>query len=262
VLRFNERNAYASSAQITMALMLAVFPFSVSVLSVAAAIGARLDPADVINLIFGTWPEVIAEPLMQEVDAVTQQSSGRTLVVGLLLAVAFASNGVDAVRTAVSAAYRDFDPRPIWATRILSVAFVLSGAILVAIVAALQVGVPFRLETMEGTPTGLVAWLRSDLVRTAVTYGLLAFGVLASHLWLPGHRQPVRTVLPGVLLTLALWTIAGYVYAYYLTNIGDYSVTYAGLAGIMATMIFLNLMAAIFILGAEFNEQLKGQRPS
>ncbi len=143
VVRFGERNAYASSAHITMALMLAVFPFSVAVLSVASAVGARLDPANVVDLIFGTWPEIVAEPIMQEVDAVIQQSSGGTLAVGLILALAFASNGVDAVRLAVTQAYRDFDPRPAWMTRILSVAFVLSGAILVAVVATLQVGVLF-----------------------------------------------------------------------------------------------------------------------
>ncbi len=77
---------------------------------------------------------------------------------------------------------------------------------------------------------------------------------------LPLWCHPLGEVMPGVILTLILWGLTGYGFAYYLENLANYSVTYAGLAGLMAALIFLNLMAAIFILGAEFNARLKAMR--
>ncbi len=263
LIRLIQGNGAALSAYITMALMLAIFPFTACVLSVASILSAHVEPAVIVNLIFGTWPDVVAEPILHEIDAVTRQSGRGTLTVGLILAILFASNGVEAIRLAVTQAYRDFDPRSIWVTRLLSLCFVLFGALLLTGVAVLQVGLPLYLSFVDGTTfSRLIGFLASDAVRDLITLAVLAFMVLACHLWLPGHRQPLREVLPGVVLTLALWIIAGYGFSFYLQNLSDYSLTYAGLAGVMATIVFLNLMAAIFILGAEFNGRLKKQSKS
>lgn len=63
-------------------------------------------------------------------------------------------------------------------------------------------------------------------------------------------------VLPGVVLTLLLWGAAGWGFSIYIARFATYSATYAGLAGAMSALIFLYLMSAILILGAEFNGAL------
>ncbi|MDJ0858660.1 MAG: YihY/virulence factor BrkB family protein [Dinoroseobacter sp.] len=258
IKRFGDRNAYSSSAHIAMAMMLAIFPFTASAISLASILAADVDPQTIVDLIFGAWPDAVAEPVLREMQAVAKQSTSGTLTVGLLLAFFFASNGVNAIRLAITEAYHDTDDRPIWTTRLLSLAFVLAGSILLVTVSTLQVGLPIYLKYVGGeTLSGMAGLLLSDTYRALVTLLLLTFVVLACHRWLPGHAQPFRVLLPGVALTLILWVIAGYGFSYYLANLADYSVTYAGLAGVMATLIFLNLMAAIFILGAEFNGRLK-----
>jgi len=80
--------------------------------------------------------------------------------------------------------------------------------------------------------------------------------VTASHLWLPGHRHSLRQIWPGVILTLALWWGAAQAFAYYIARFSTYGATYAGLAGAMAALIFMYLMAAILIFGAEYNGAL------
>ena len=63
-------------------------------------------------------------------------------------------------------------------------------------------------------------------------------------------------VLPGVLLTLALWLVGALVFAYYIGTFANYAATYAGLASIMIVLVFLYMVGAIFIIGAEFNAAL------
>ncbi len=45
-------------------------------------------------------------------------------------------------------------------------------------------------------------------------------------------------------------------FAFYMSNFSSYGTTYTGLAGLLGALVFLYLMAAIFIFGAEFNAQL------
>ncbi len=76
------------------------------------------------------------------------------------------------------------------------------------------------------------------------------------HLGLPDGRRRIIDVLPGVLLTLVLWLIGALVFAYYIGTFANYAATYAGLASIMIVLVFLYMVGAIFIIGAEFNAAL------
>ncbi|MFC3118098.1 YhjD/YihY/BrkB family envelope integrity protein [Jhaorihella thermophila] len=57
-------------------------------------------------------------------------------------------------------------------------------------------------------------------------------------------------------MTILGWMAAGRAFSWYVAAFGSYSATYAGLAGAMAALIFLYLISAILILGAEFNGAL------
>ncbi|NRB00665.1 MAG: YihY/virulence factor BrkB family protein [Rhodobacteraceae bacterium] len=259
LLRFLQRDGMASAAKIAMSLLLAIFPFTLFALAIAGIISAQVDPQSIVDLIFGTWPDAVAEPILNEVTKLTAQSGTGTITVSLILALVFASNGVDAIRRAITFAYLDTDTRPFWKARLLSLWFVLAGGIALPVVAVLQVVVPVYIGFFGNEEVSKISdLLASDLVRNAVTAAVLIGGLIACHRWLPGLALSTREVLPGVLLTLALWWLTGAAFGFYLANLADYAVTYAGLAGLMAAIIFLNLMAAIFILGAEFNAQLRG----
>ena len=57
-------------------------------------------------------------------------------------------------------------------------------------------------------------------------------------------------------LTVVLWIVVGQVFAIYAANYSAYSLTYAGLAGVMSALVFMYLMAVIFVIGAGFNGRL------
>ncbi len=179
------------------------------------------------------------------------------MTIGGLLAVFFASNGVDAVRLALTAAYRDHDPRPLWKSRALCVLFVLCGSALLTFTAVLTFAVPVYLDAVYGSVEARPEDVRSyDSLRLTISFALLVFAVIAGHLWLPGQRHPLKQVLPGVVLTVVLWVAAGKGFALYVATFSSYSITYAGLAGVMAALVFMYIMAVIFVFGAEFNGRL------
>ncbi len=71
-----------------------------------------------------------------------------------------------------------------------------------------------------------------------------------------GRARRLIDILPGVILTIALWTLFGFGFATYLATFANYAATYAGLASIMIVLVFLYMVGVIFMLGAEFNAAL------
>jgi membrane protein len=253
-VRFNANDGWAHASHIALSMLMALFPFCIFSLSLAGQLSADLSIPDLVEFVFGAWPDEVAEPIEREIAAVLETSGTASLTLNGFLAIFFASNGVDAVRAAISDAYRETDPRPFWKTRLLCVAFVVFGGLALSIAGILTVAVPVYFHFVQAAAPNIYTQLfSSEPLRVTLTVALLLFLLIACHLWLPGLRHPLRRLMPGISLTLVLWFVCAQVFSFYIKNVASYSVTYAGLAGIMASLVFMYLMAAVFILGAEFN---------
>lgn len=253
LIRFDSKYGWMKSSHIAMSMMLALFPFTIFALSLTQAVSTEISSPDIVEFVYGTWPDSIAKPIVNELQAVLQDSGVKAMTISGLLAVFFASNGVDVVREVLTDAYREDDPRPRWKSRLLCVVFVLCGAAILTAAAVLTFAVPLFVETAYPREAGLRTY---DTLRLGVSFALLIFTVVACHLWLPGRQHSLKQIVPGVALTVLLWLLVGKVFAIYVANYSSYSMTYAGLAGVMAALVFMYLMAVIFVIGAEFNGRL------
>lgn len=254
---FDDKDGWQRSSHIALSMMFALFPFCIFALALAGLSSSGMDAEKVIDLVFGTWPEVFSAPIVRELEAVLHESDGKTLTFSGLLALFFASNGVDAIRVSISDAYREEDQRPIWKTRLLCIGFVILWSSVLVGVAAVLFAIPIYFDLLDGAHMGVLPTLFEDIkVPWLGAFIGLLFAVIACHKWLPGVHRPIKDLLPGVLLTVVLWFLAAHIFEIYLANYSTYSVTYAGLAGIMATLLFMYMMAVIFVFGAEFNGRL------
>lgn len=260
IRRFDRKGGWVMSSHIAMSMMLALFPFLLFVVALAGSLSQDVDVDDLVEVVFGAWPDEIAGPIISEMHAVLSGASSKLMTVGGLLAIYFASNGVDAVRVAMTRAYRDQDTLPFWRARLLCLVFVLIGGIMVLAAATIGLALPLYLSYFaEATPDPVEAWFTSDRLSWAFATGAPLLAVMACHVWLPGHRHTLTQMLPGIVLTMLMWIGATWGFSYYITRFASYSAIYAGLAGTMAALIFMYLMSAILILGAEFNGALAGQ---
>jgi membrane protein len=265
--RFNVKGDWVMSSHVAMSMMLALFPFAIFVVSVAGFLSRELSLAailtdnvhaeDVTGLIFGAWPDAIEGPIVAELTRVLAADNVRLMTVGGLLMLFFASNGVDAVRQAMTRAYHDVDHRPFWKARLLCIVFVVVGAAAVMFAVLVELALPFYTARIGAAlPWEMPKWLSDLELARPVISAMPVLAALAAHVFLPGRRHRLRRILPGVLLSTALWMLVGWGFSYYVRTFGSYSATYAGLAGAMAALIFLYLISAILIFGAEYNGAL------
>lgn len=259
--RFRLAGGFILSSHVAMSLMLSLFPFILFVAALAGGLSRDLDSAALIELLFGLWPEAVARPIEAELSKVLEASHIRLMTLGGVLTLYFASNGVDAIRLAIGQAYRESDPRPYWRIRAMCLVFVLVGGAALLLVLTLGVALPaLSVYANEYLPAPLLRLGQSPAVNAVIPALVTGLAVLSCHIWLPGTRHGFRDIWPGVLVTLVLWGGAVSGFAYYLGTFADYAATYAGLAGVMAALIFLYLIAAILIFGAEVNGALMMQR--
>ncbi|TMV08502.1 YihY/virulence factor BrkB family protein [Ruegeria sediminis] len=259
--RFAAKNGLVMSSHVAMSLMLALFPFMLFTVGLAGTLSQDYVTEELIELMFGAWPEEVADPIVAELRAVLQGAGSGVITVGGLLAVYFASNGVDAVRVAMTRAYHDVDTRPFWRARLLCIALVIGGGAAILAIAAVEVVLPIYTRLVsEKTAVNASEWLSVERIRWTFTVAIPVIMVIGAHLILPPVRHRLAQVLPGVALTLFLWAAGGWAFSVYISSFATYSTTYAGLAGAMAALIYLYLSAAMLILGAEYNGALMDLR--
>ncbi|WP_309394549.1 YihY/virulence factor BrkB family protein [Chelatococcus sambhunathii] len=264
--RFEAHYGWAIAAHVAMSALLAIFPFLIFVTALAAFLGAGQASASIVHLIFDTWPPGVAGPLAGEVDKVLTTPRGGVLTIGVLLTLWVTSSAVESLRIALGRAYDSPTSKPFWLARLQSMWFVVLGAFGLVAVALLIVLWPVMWKLALSIVPGQVASqlaafeLLSDLLRYGLTVVVLGVALTAAHLWLPGGRRSIRSVMPGVAFTIVVWLLGATLFSVYLSHFANYASTYAGLAGVMTAIVFLNASAALFILGGEVNAALAARK--
>jgi membrane protein len=90
---------------------------------------------------------------------------------------------------------------------------------------------------------------------------VLIVALIIVHKWLPGGRRRLACIWPGIVATLVLWLLAGELFGDYLSGFAyAYVSYYAGLASAMIALVYLYLIASIFIYGGELNTAIAQAR--
>ena len=201
-------------------------------------------------------------PIATEIHHVLTETHGGVLTIGAALALYFSSSAVEAVRTALNRAYQTRDERPWYVLRLESIGYVVIGAATLIVFATLIIFAPLvwdgalRVAPRLGSLTQFFT-----LGRIAVTAIILMGALGVAHKYLSAGHRSWREISPGIVLTFALWVVFGEGFGLYIREFArNYVTTYAGLASVMITMVFLYTLAAIFIYGGELNAAIIHRR--
>ena len=181
---------------------------------------------------------------------------GGLLTISVIAAAYFASNGIEALRVALNRAYRVIDTRSIIYCRLQSLGYVIVATIGIMAISFLLVLAPLAVRIAEKSisrncvlVSGTISFWRYCHCHGRADHRLAGRAFVAAGRAPPVcrdlARHPVDAASHG---PLALRSLPSY-----LETFATYVSTYAGLASIMAAIVFLYIIAAIFIIGAEIN---------
>jgi len=256
--QFDDDQGWVLSGHLAYSAMLAFMPFMIFATALAGfAIGPEHSRA-AVDFLFASLPEHAARTLEPVLREVLGERRGGVLTLSALGAVWAASNGIEAVRIALDAAYDVDRGRHMALNRVFAVALVLIGFVIFIILAAAIVLAPIAFHFVEQL-TGQPIPPEADLVRYAIGLGVLWLALWVTHRVLPSRRMAGYRLWPGILTSVALWSLAATGLSAYLAYSPQYALTYGTLTGVMVTLLFFYLTGVALILGAEVNSVVNAE---
>ncbi len=252
---FDTDDGWALASHVALSALTALFPFLIFLGAVAGMIGQPALADRASELLFEAWPPEVAAPIAREVHNVLTEPRSGLAALGAVLGVYFAASAVEAMRIGLNRAYGEKEARAWWALRLESVAFVFLGAGTLLVFAFLVVLAPLIWNRAVALAPRLEELTRLvTAARIVAIFLVLIFSLSVLHRYLAAGKRRMRHVMPGVLLTCGSWIVFGEAFGLYLERFSaNYISTYAGLASVMITLLFLYALSAIFLIGGEFN---------
>jgi membrane protein len=249
-------DGWAIASHIALSTLMALFPFLIVITSLAGFFGSKELADQAASLFLQTWPPQVARTISGQIHDVLTTTRTDALTVGAVLAVYFASNGVEALRTALNRAYAVIEPRRWYWLRLESIGYTLVAAVTALamaflivlgplIIAAAKRYIPLIVESNENL---------LNFARYGITGLAMFIALLILHAWLPAGRRSFLQIIPGIIFTMLASLVSGIGFGLYLARFANNYVTmYAGLASVIIALVFLYFIAAIFVFGGELN---------
>ena len=249
-------DGWAIASHIALSTLMALFPFLIVLTSLAGFFGSKQLADQAVGLLLEVWPQQVANSLSGEIHDVLTTTRGDILTIGAVLAVYFASNGVEALRVALNRAYSVIELRRWYWLRLESIGYTLVAAFTALAMAFLIVLGPLILEAARRHIPFFVETNEHflNVTRYTITISALIVALIILHAWLPAGRRRFLQILPGIIFTMVASLLSGIVFGQYLARFANNYVTmYAGLASVIIALVFLYFIAAIFVFGGELN---------
>ena len=172
-----------------------MFPFLILVTALASMFGTGSLADEAADIILEAWPSEVAKPIADEVHSILTVRREGVLTLGLVLALYFASSGVEALRVGLNRAYGLRETRAWWFTRLRSIAFVIGGAFVMLAFALLVVLGPLVWRGALWLAPGLRPFGNLiDFLRIGVATLLIVLALVMAHKLRTGRPAgfPVR----------------------------------------------------------------------
>lgn len=250
-----------SAAALTYYLLFAMFPILIFINSLLGMLNWNVTA--ISNVLLPVLPREVVSMLEAYLTYIRGESSSVLLWFSLAFSVWFPLRAVRSLTNDVRLAYQLGKPaNPVgYALRqmVFTLVFlvivtltlllcVLGGRFLSAAAGWLKLGQRLRIPA-----SGLNLW---QYFRFLLLGALMFLILVLLYTVAQDKRPPIRTLLPGIALSLVSWLVISMGFSLYVENFGKYSIIYGALGTVIVLLIWLYMTSFLLILGAEFNAAL------
>lgn len=239
--------------------MLALFPALaafVSIYGLFADVGqAREHLSALSGLVPAQAMNFIGEHMLRLASA-GETGLSLTFVLGLLVSLWSANNGMKALFKGLNIAYEEDERRSFVRLNLTTLGFTLGGILFAALAIGATIAAPVLMAALrlDGAVASL-AFLRWPLLLV-----LSGLGLSALYRFGPSRQTARwRWVTPGGAAASVTWVLGSAGFSAYLSGFADYDATYGSLGAVFGFMVWLWLSSLVVLIGAELNAEIEHQ---
>jgi membrane protein len=255
-----EDNCFSIAKGAAYSALLSFFPVLASAAAILVQTRAQFFSNTLENALSEIVPPGTEDLVVQQFRSTGSRPAG-LLVVAIFISLWAASSVMKSLIEGFQAAYRVPRNRGFLRGSAVAMSLVLLSAVpLVCASVLILFGGQVEqavLSWMQVDPLlNPIAWVW-ELVSRIARY-LLAFSatvVVTASLYYFGPSRPQRWrfMWPGAILATVLWLLATSGFGWYVRNIAHYNVMYGSVGAALALLVWMYLLAAIALIGCEFN---------
>ncbi|MEJ5961600.1 YihY/virulence factor BrkB family protein [Pedobacter immunditicola] len=234
--------------------MLAIFPAIIFLFALIPFLpnGFQDQLMDIIALIL---PHNAFEAFESTITEIVKIQNGKLLSFGILLALIFATNGVDSLMMAFNKSSLIMETRS-WFERRL-IALVLTLVIFLSIIICIGAMIVGEVA-LKYINTGLgihgsFAYYLIQISRWALLGVLYFFTISVLYRYGPSHAKKWKLFSAGSWLATLLAFLSIWGFSFYINNFGSYNKLYGSIGTLIVIMIWLYLNSLILLIGFELN---------
>ena len=250
-----------SAAALTYYLLFAMFPILIFINSLLGMLNWNVTA--ISNVLLPVLPREVVSMLEAYLTYIRGESSSVLLWFSLAFSVWFPLRAVRSLTNDVRLAYQLGKPANPVGYALRQMVFTLVFLVIVTLTLFLCVLGRRFLSASAGwlklgqrlriPASGLNLW---QYFRFLLLGALMFLILVLLYTVAQDKRPPIRTLLPGIALSLVSWLVISMGFSLYVENFGKYSIIYGALGTVIVLLIWLYMTSFLLILGAEFNAAL------
>lgn len=254
---YGRDNMYIYAGNMAFIGMLSVFPFLIVLISLSALMGQTEAGNQFILFVYENLPDNVVGAIRGPVDTVLGETTGNVLTISIIVALWTTVRGVNSARIAVMKAYGIKFQKTSHAllSVLVDLGLVFGAVALILITLFVLVTGPAAVAGVEALLPGDVDLLKYwDFSRFVISPLVLFIALYMLYfLFIPSYGRKVVYYAPGVIFSLLVWFLMAALFSFYLRYIGELSLLYGSLTGVIILQLFLFFLSLGFLLGAELN---------
>jgi len=234
------------AAKIAYYFFLSLFPLVLVVFALTGLVGGDAAFERLSAVAGAAVPHYAWQFVRGLVEEVTGRQRPGLLSFGLALTLWAASNGIVALTEELNDLYGVTEARPWWRRRLLALAVLACGVVLLVLAAAALIS--------------SVAWLRAvglgpawSVVRWPLGFALPAAAAWLAYRYLPARdqRDAVPETAIGAVVATALWSAATLLFRVYVSHFSSYDRTYGSVGAVIALLLWFQIGALAVLFGGK-----------
>jgi membrane protein len=256
----NSHNTLGRASELAFNFLFALFPLILFMLSLFGLFASRSVELQVAFLSY--FADILPPAAFQLLNNTTIELATHTsrglLTFSIIMALVFASGGVNSMIDALNDAYHVEETRSYIKVRLIALALTLAIAILLlasllVLLASTRV-VNWLGNEMHLQPVLVVVW-KTLQWPAAIFFVLLSYSLI----YFFGADLKVRHwhwLAPGSVFGAGMWLLTSFAFRGYLHFFNSYSSSYGSLGAVMILLAWLYVTGLAFLIGGEINAQI------